>query len=242
MKFAPALAAALFAVLAAACSQAGADPAFGAKVRAYLLEHPEVLEEALTKLEEKRVAAQLAKAQAGLSRERSALERDARDPAVGPRDAKLVVVEFADYRCGFCKLAAPEIAKLAAEHPDVRFVFKELPIFGEVSEYAARAALVAARDGKYMPVHQAFMAEKNLDRAAVDRILSANGIDPVRARTLGSAPEIDAYIRDQQALAERIGVQGTPAFIIGDVMVPGADMAAVRRAIDQARKKSTRAT
>lgn len=233
-----AIAAALsLAAAGSACSQAApADPGFDAKVREYLLRNPEVLEEALTKLEAKRQAAQLAQAGQAIARERAALLNDARDPSIGPRDAKVTVVEFSDYRCGYCKLAAPEVVALIRANPDVRFVFKEFPIFGATSQYAAKAALVAARQGKYLPVHQALMAEKNLDQAAVDRVLVANGLDPAAVRVEAQKPEYARYVADKEALAERLGIQGTPAFIIGDVMVPGADMEAVKAAIAKAKK------
>lgn len=217
----------------AACSQA--DPGFDAKVRDYLLRHPEVLEEALTKLEAERQAEQVAAAGQAIARERQALIADARDPSIGPKDAKVTVVEFSDYRCGYCKLAAPEMVELIRANPDVRFVFKEFPIFGATSEYAAKAALVAAKSGKYLPVHAALMAEKNLDQAAVDRVLTANGLDPAAVRAEGQKPEYARYFADKHALAGRLNIQGTPAFVIGDVLVPGADMEAVKAAIAAAK-------
>lgn len=223
-----------FSAATVACSQA--DPSFDAKVRDYLLRNPEVLEEALTKLEVKRQQAQLAGAREAIAKERQALLADARDPSVGPRNAKVTVVEFSDYRCGYCKLAAPEVAALIRANPDVRFVFKEFPIFGATSQYAAKAALVAAKEGKYLPVHQALMAEKNLDEAAVDRVLKANGLDPARVRAEGEKPEYDRYFADKHALAGRLNIEGTPAFVIGDTLVPGADMEAVKQAIAAAKK------
>lgn len=224
-----------FSAAGAACSQA-ADPSFDAKVREYLLRNPEVLEEALTKLEARRQAEQVKAAGQAIAKERQALIADARDPSVGPKDAKVTVVEFSDYRCGYCKLAAPEVVGLIRANPDVRFVFKEFPIFGATSEYAAKAALVAAKSGKYLPVHQAMMAEKSLDQTAVDRILKANGLDPATVRAEAQKPEYAKYFADKHALAERLNIQGTPAFVIGDVLVPGADMEAVKAAIAAAKK------
>lgn len=222
------------AAAGAACSKT--DPSFDAKVRDYLLRHPEVLEEALNRLQAKREADQAAAAGEAVARERAAIYADARDPSVGPRNAKVTVVEFSDYRCGYCKLAAPEMAAIIKANPDVRFVFKEFPIFGAVSDYAAKAALVAAKEGKYLSVHQAMMAERNLDQAAVDRVLHAHGLDPSAVRTEAARPEYARYIADKHALAERLNIQGTPAFVIGDTLVPGADMEAVKAAIAAAKK------
>src|SRR5687768_3884100 len=124
-----------------ACNKpAEADPAFGAKVRAYLLEHPEVIEEAVVKLRQKQMLEQAKASASTVSKYRQQLERDPRDVVINP-NGEFTVVEFFDYRCGYCKVVAPEVVKLIQENPDVRFVFKEFPIFGEVSDSAAKLAL-----------------------------------------------------------------------------------------------------
>src|SRR5690606_10651125 len=109
------------------------------------------------------------------------LAADPRDPAFGPENAKVTVIEFFDFRCPGCKAVAPEYRALMAAHPEVRFVFKDWPILdrGEdvTSQYAARAALAAHQQGKYLAVYDALMAERALDRAAIDRILADNGVD-----------------------------------------------------------------
>lgn len=215
-----------------ACSAADAsDAAFGEKVRAYLLEHPEVLEEALTKLQETRTVADTAAATKALASNHSALIADARDPVIGNPKAPITVVEFFDYRCGYCKSAAPEVLALAEEFKDVRLVMKEMPILSPESEKAARLALAANTAGKYAEVHRALMAERALDDAAIARIAAANGL---------TVPSEDskttAYLAEVSKLAETLKIAGTPAFIIGDQMIPGADIAALRAAVEKARK------
>ena len=114
------------ALLLAGCNESLSDAAFGAKVRNYLLEHPEVLQEAVTKLQEKELAAAARSQKQAIADKRRALERDPRDYVANPK-GKVTVTEFFDYNCGFCKVAAPAIVQLIASNPDVRFVFKEYP-------------------------------------------------------------------------------------------------------------------
>jgi protein-disulfide isomerase len=236
MRFPARAALALSAVLAlSACQQQPSpDAAFGEKVRAYLLEHPEVLEEVALKLNEKKQAEAIRASTAAIDKNRAALERDPRDFVANP-NGSVTVVEFYDYRCGYCKVVAPEVTKLIQENPDVRFVFKELPIFGEVSDTAARLALTPAVKAKGIEVYNRWMADKGLTEAALDRHLREAGIDPAAARAAAQSPQITQHLADNEALARSLGIQGTPAFIVGDTLIPGADVNALRAAISQAK-------
>lgn len=206
------------------------DEAFGKQVRAYLLEHPEVIEEAITKLRQNQMLEQ-AKAQApNVARFRQQLERDPRDLVINPK-GEFTIVEFFDYRCGYCKVVAPEVLKLIRENPDVRFVFKELPIFGEVSDTAARMALTPQAKAKGLELHKAWMADRGLDEAALDRHLTEVGLNPAEVRKAAASPAIEAQLQDVRTLAGNLGLQGTPAFVVGDYLIPGADMGAVRAAL-----------
>ena len=237
------LIAAAAAVALGACSEAGAglgDDAFGKRVRAYLLEHPEVLEEAIVKLEEKRAAENTAAQTKAMAGARPALERDPRDFAMGPADAKVAVVQFFDYRCPYCKTVADDYVRLAQQHPDVRFVFKEWPILdrgGEpISEYAARAALAAKAQGKYLPVHQALMSAKALDIATVDRVLAANGVDLAAARSAIDSKAVGDHLRDVGALATAVQAGGTPAFVVAGKPVEFTGPEALVAAIAEAKR------
>jgi len=145
------------------------------------------------------------------------------------------VVEFFDYRCGYCKLAAPEVVKLIEQNPDVRFVFKEFPIFGEVSDTAAKVALTQPGKAKGLEIYKTLMSEKALDDAALDRHLAEVGVDATEARKQAAQPLIDRQILDTHALAEALKIEGTPAFIVGDTLIPGADIPALKAAIAAAR-------
>ncbi|KQY97657.1 disulfide bond formation protein DsbA [Caulobacter sp. Root1455] len=231
MAFAAASIAALSLI---GCGQANADKAFGEKVHAYLVEHPEVLVEMSTKLQEKQAAEQAKNAKGAMNKYRQALERDPRDFVANP-NGSITVVEFFDYRCGYCKLAAPQIVDLIQKNPDVRFVFKDFVIFGHDSEAAARIVLGAKDQGKTIELHRRLMAEKSLDEAAVMRIAQDLGIDMVKARAAAGSATTTQHLADTHALAEALAIEGTPAFFVGDQMIPGADMHALNLAIDQAR-------
>jgi protein-disulfide isomerase len=228
------------AVLAAALSlsacQKADDAVFGQRVHAYLMAHPEVIREAAEKLNaDERLAAQKASTDA-IAKYRGQLERDPRDFVANP-DGKVTVVEFFDYRCGYCKLAAPQVVSLIEQNPDVRFVFKEFPIFGEVSDTAAKVALTREAKTKGVQLYKTLMSEKALDEAALDRHLAEVGIDAASARKDAQHPLIERQILDTHALAEALKIEGTPAFIVGDTMIPGADIAALKAAIAAARAK-----
>ncbi|MDP3659930.1 DsbA family protein [Phenylobacterium sp.] len=231
---ATALSACAAALILTGCSKP-ADDAFGRRVHAYLMEHPEVIEEAVKKLQAERQTASLTASRTALASLRPQLERDPRDFVANP-DGKVTVVEFFDYRCGYCKVAAPDVLKIIADNPDVRFVFKEMPIFGEVSDTAARIALTDAGKGAGLKLYGALMADKALDEAAVDRHLVEAGIDPAAARRAADAPEIIRQIADVRTLANALQISGTPAFIVGDRLIAGADMDALNAAIAEAKE------
>lgn len=224
------LAALAGAALTLTACQKPDDEAFGKQVRAYLLEHPEVIEDAITKLRQNQML-EAAKAQApNVARFRQQLEQDPRDLVINPK-GEFTVVEFFDYRCGYCKVVAPEVLKLIRENPDVRFVFKELPIFGEVSDTAARMALTPQAKAKGLELHKAWMADRGLDEAGLDRHLVEVGLNPAEVRKAAASPAIEAQLQDVRTLAGNLGLQGTPAFVVGDYLIPGADIGAVRAAL-----------
>lgn len=234
IRFALALGA---AALALSGCQRGPDDAFGEKVRSYLLSNPEILVEVSQKLEEKRTAEAATLARAGYEKHKAALERDPRDLVVNP-DGAITVVEFYDYKCGYCKLVAPEIATLIRENPDVRFVFKEYPIFGGDSLVAAQVMASPAVRPKGYELHQRLMAEKALDAAAIQRNIVAVGLNPKLVQVSAESDAVRQHLTDNRQLAEALGIQGTPHFIVGGASVSGADMDALRLAIARARAAS----
>ena len=223
----------------AACDSHSSDEAFGRRVRAYLLSHPEVLQEVGQRLDARLAAEQLSdqrRAEALLPSLRSAVERDPRDFVANPA-GKITVTEFYDYRCPHCASAAPKVLSLIRDNPDVRFVFKEMPIFGPTSEHAARAALAVKKDGgDSLGLYETFMTARPLQDEAIDQIARRKG---ARAQDLSpaAAPAFNAQLADTSGLFNRLSLGGTPAFIVGDKIILGEDMAAVSAAVQKLRAK-----
>lgn len=221
--------------LAAAPYATGGD--FDARVRAYLLKNPEILQEVSAALQAKEDGARTDAINRRAAAAPSLLAVSAQDPAFGPADAKVTVVEFFDFRCPGCKATAPDVLRLMEAHPDVRFVFKDWPILDrgtdDVSHYAARAAQAAHRQGKYLVVFRALMAEPALNKAGVDRILAANGVTaPTAAMT---SPETARHLADVQTAASGLGLLGTPTFFINGRANPSIQPADIDRAIRAAK-------
>lgn len=216
-----ALALASLPALGCSAAESPADKAFGERVRAYLLAHPEVLKEALAKLQAKEEADEAATARKALADHRAAIERDGRDPVGGNPTGAVTVTEFFDYRCPYCKVAAPSLPAFLKAHGQVRFVYKEFPILSQESEDAAKLALAAKLQGKYEPVHQAFMKAPRLDAAIVESILKENGVDVARAKADAASPAIAKQIEDVRNLARATGVNATPTFVVGDKLSNG---------------------
>lgn len=218
---------AALAILMTACGPGGSDakvdPAFGQKVRAYLLANPEILIEVSNALKAKQ-------ARESLGAYRQQLERDPRDKVLNP-NGKITVVELFDYNCGYCKLIAPQVLELARTHPQVRFVFKDMVIFGETSEYAAAATGLAKTPEQFIALHKAFMAAKPLNDAVATRIIVAHGLDPAAVRREQTSAARQQYLKDVQGIASGLAIDGTPAFIVGDTLIPGADPEALKAAI-----------
>lgn len=226
--------AALAAVFALNGCQAQSDEAFGQRVRAYLIANPEVLQEVSVALQQKQQA-ELAKASStAIGKHRAQLERDPRDLVANP-NGRITVVEFFDYNCGYCKIAAPEVVKLIQENPDVRFVFKEFAFQTEHSILAGHMVLTPIAKPKSLALYGDLMAAKPLNQAAIDRIFLKHGVDPQVARQQAGDPAIQKQLQDVRTLAQALHIDGTPAFVVGDEVIPGADIDALKAAITKAK-------
>jgi protein-disulfide isomerase len=154
----------------------------------------------------------------------AALAQNTTVPAAGAKDADVTIVEFFDYNCPFCKKTAPELQKFLHTDPKVRILYKEWPIFGDVSEYAARSALAAHWQGKFLVAHDALIGAPNdLDETSqVDSVLKGAGVDLTqltRDRTAHAA-EITAILARNKKEAAALGFRGTPGFVVGRQLVP----------------------
>ena len=241
---APALIAALAAlVLLPACAQGAAKAEkseIESIVREYILANPEIIEDALVALTEKEAAAQRDAARQAVAAHRDQLYNNPADYSIGPADARVTVVEFFDYRCGFCKRSVDFVRKLPEEYDgDVRVVFKELPIFGGISETAALAALAAGRQGKYLEMHVALMDIENnndLTEEAIDRVAAKAGVDVRKMRADMASEAVKKELAEMQDLGMALAVGGTPGFFVGDAHIEGANIPQIEKAIEAALK------
>lgn len=212
----------------------------GSNVRAYLLEHPEVVQEAQMALQTKDAEAAVEETNQAAAANAGLLAPDARDPAFGPANAKVTVIEFFDFRCPGCKAVAHDYRALMAAHPEVRFVFKDWPILDRgddiTSQYAARAALAAHKQGKYLEVYDALMTERALSIEAVDAILAAHGVDMARAKAAIAAPDTTRHIADIHTTAAALRLRGTPTFFVNGKASPGIDPAEIGKLIEAAKR------
>ncbi len=206
-------------------------------VRDYLIANPEVIQQAIQALQAKREAAENARAKAAMAEYGEALRAHPMTPVSGNASGDVTVVEFFDYQCGYCKRSLASMIGLLKSDKNVRVVWKELPILGPASRFAARAAMAAKKQGKYFEFHVALMGARG--RLTEQKVMDAAkdaGLDV--ARLLGDMkdPKIEAYLDETQQLATALGIRGTPAFVIGDTLVPGAiDEAGMKQIIAQMR-------
>jgi protein-disulfide isomerase len=185
-------------------------------------ENPEIVLEALRILESRQASAQQAQIEETLRTQRDLLENDPNAPVLGNPEGDVTIVEFFDYNCPYCRRVMPEVQALLKKDPNVRLVYREWPILGEGSVFAARAALAARRQGKYDEFHWALMGMNGrAEQQSVLRIAEEIGLDIDRLRSDMKAPDIDEHIAQSMRLTQALGFSGTPSFVIGDTLIPG---------------------
>ncbi len=210
-------------------------------VRDYLLRNPEVLVEALTLYEQRRTEAEEQRRLSAVSDNKERLENDPASPVAGNPEGDVVVVEFFDYRCPYCRRSADTLETAMKEDGNVRVVFKEFPILGPESVEGAKAALAAQKQGKYEAFHFALMREPgDMSAAHLRRIAEQVGVDADLMERDMKSEEINAALRNNYALAEELSIRGTPAFVIGGTLVPGAvNLEEMERLIAEARANAS---
>jgi protein-disulfide isomerase len=204
----------------------------------YLLNNPDVLIEALRSAEDKVNREADAKATKALSDRAREVYDNPATPVGGNPKGNVTIVEFFDYRCPYCKQVLPALQALLKEDHGLRFVYKEFPVLGPASVTAAHAALAAQRQGKYEAFHTAMMAAKGqIAEDTIYKVAGSVGLDVDRLKQDMAAPEIEQELKANLALAEALNIRGTPGFIIGKKIVPGAlDLDALKDMIAEARK------
>lgn len=210
-------------------------------VRDYILKNPEIIVNSIRVLQARDKLAANKKAKQSLVSRREEILNDPTSPVGGNIKGDVTVVEFFDYRCGFCKRVFPTLIKLIKDDDNIRFVYKEFPILGPLSLFASRAALAAWKldKEKYYRFHDAMMASKgNLTKAKTIKLAISAGLEEKALRAEMAKPEISAILQKNFALAKALNINGTPAFVIGDRVVPGViDLKAMQDLVKAARKK-----
>ncbi len=192
-------------------------------VKDYLIANPEVFLEVQQSLEAKMETIQAERIKAAIAQNARDIYHSAYAPVAGNPKGDITVVEFFDYNCGYCKRGFPELAKLIDKDSKVRVVFKELPILSKGSEEAARVALAARLQGKYWEVHRALLESKGQANESVAlKIAEKLGLDMAKLKKDTESSEIKAEIERVRELATKMGINGTPHFLVGDRGIAGA--------------------
>jgi len=199
-----------------------------AVVRDYLVNNPQVLREAMDALEARAQSERWQRARS-----------DSRDFSIGPADAPIVIVEFFDYRCGYCHAALEWVTDLTRTRRDVRVVFKEFPILSAESMEASRAAVASMPQGRYWQFHRALMGFRgDLNSARIDQLARDSGIDVARMRRAMESEDVTRLLQDNRALAIELENTATPLFLINGEMIAGYD----RERLDARLREVTRET
>lgn len=227
---------------AGASADSGFTPAQRAEIvqimRDALERDPSILRDAIDALQQDETARQAASARGAITAARAALLADPADPIAGNPHGDVTVVEFYDPRCPYCRRLLPTLDQLLRADPGLRLVFKDIPILGPDSVVEAKAVLAAQRQGGYVRLQQALMRDSAPPTPEMLRTTAAAvGLDPYRLMRDMADPAIQRRIDDNLALARALHVDGTPALVIGEQMIPGAvGLAELQAAVAAARR------
>jgi protein-disulfide isomerase len=206
---------------------------FEQRVRTYLLEHPDVIAEAINRLEARQGEQEATAAQVVLKSRSDDVFRDPDSPVGGNPNGDVTLVEFFDYNCPYCRQMVPLLTEAEAADPQLRVVYKEFPILGPNSTSAAKAALAANRQGKYVAFHRAlYQVRGPVDESKALEAAATVGLDLERLKADMRDPAIEAMLDKNLELARVLRITGTPGFVAGDrVLVGAADLTALQTLI-----------
>lgn len=218
------------------------EDAVRALVRDTLVNDPDILREAFAALQAQEESLAAARQAEALKAHAKALTADPTDPVMGNPKGDVTIVEFSDYRCSYCKSVMDTVLEVVAADGNVRFIVKEFPILGPDSLLAARYALAAHAQGKYEPYHQALMRHRGTyTEEGLKAIARELGLDADRLARDAQSAAVQQKLIANRSLGEELGIRGTPAFIIGDLLMPGAvDAQTLKSAIADARAAAKR--
>ena len=193
-------------------------------VRDYLMREPQVIYQALEELQRRQTEEQAKRNKEMLLSRQDDLVNDPATPIAGNPSGEVTLVEFFDYRCGYCRRVLSSMQALMEEDKDLRIAFKELPVLGEDSTRAARAALASRMQNEdlYLDFHLALMTARDLSSDGIGKVAEQVGLDPDQLASDMDSNEVTQAIEANYELASALGIEGTPAFVIGENLVPGA--------------------
>lgn len=224
-------AAAAYAAGQSASVPSGDKAAIEAVVRDYILEHPEIIREAMVKLEKQRVAGLV-------EQNRSMLETPYAGAWEGAAKPEVTLVAFMDYACSHCRATVPTIARLLKEDKGLRVVYRELPVISQASAPAARVSLYAAEMGRFPAFHHAMYGEEGVDNDTILDAAKQAGLDVEKARAELTNEARNPAIAQNIRLAQSLEAEGTPLLVVGDrVFYGNVSYDVLREAIDEARKR-----
>jgi protein-disulfide isomerase len=204
-------------------------------VREALKRDPSILREAVMALQADEGKRQEAAVRSAIGLAHDDLLRDPGDGIAGNPSGATAIVEFYDIRCPYCRHMEPVVQQLLHDHPELRLVYKELPVLGPASRLGARAMLAAARQGGYLALHAKLMRSPAPTDESLKRDAEAAGLDWQRLQRDMADPAIQRKIQANLGLARHLGIEGTPAFVIGNQLIPGeVELADLERAIGAA--------
>ncbi len=193
-------------------------------IKSYLMTNPGILREVMVELERTETAAKDAKRVAMLAKNKNLIENDKDSPSIGNPKGDVVVTEFFDYRCGYCVRVANVLPELIKRDPNIKVVYKEFPILGPDSLTAAKAAIAANRQSaaKYLPFHIALINSVAINDTTISAAAVSAGLDATKLLAEMKSPEVTAILDKVNSLALDLELNGTPAFIVGNKVLPGA--------------------
>lgn len=213
-------------------------------VQGYLLEHPEIILESIALLQEREEEANIAAISAYITENEDEIKFSPTAFVAGNPNGDVTIVEFFDYQCGYCKRSFQDLLNMVNKDKRIRLVYKEFPVLGPASTYAAKASMAAMNQDKFMEFHLALMKSKGkLTEPRIDLMAKNVGIDLKKLRKDMDKPIMDEVLARNREFAGNLGIEGTPSFVVGDLVVPGLiPMESMKQLVEAVRKDKIAAT
>lgn len=212
-------------------------------VREYLLKNPSIIREAMQALQAQEEKERQERAANNLKSLKKDIYSDPDSPTAGNPNGEVSIAVFFDYQCGYCKKSLPALKELLSKDPSVRIVYKELPILGPESQMAARAALAANRQGKYTAFHDSLIASGEINEVVIERIATQLGLNYSTLQKDMHDQKIKESLERNYSLATSLEINGTPAYVVGGKIIPGAiDVESLAKIVSNERKLHVKVT